>query len=67
MGRGSTGPSEDRVYAHPEDRLVLGLRLRRDPDAPERHAFVEPAQRMKLERYEGLLAATLPQWSQVWP
>jgi len=38
------------------------LRLRLDPEAPERHGFVEPEGRMKVEDYEAALGATRNQW-----
>jgi hypothetical protein len=43
-------------------RVAEGLRLRVDPDDPERHGFVEPDGKMKMAAYETALAATRDQW-----
>jgi hypothetical protein len=44
------------------ERVADRLRLRLDPDDPERHGLVEPDDRMKTEDYEDALAATRNQW-----
>jgi hypothetical protein len=44
------------------ERVADRLRLRLDPDDPERHGLVEPDDRMKTEDYEAALAATRDQW-----
>jgi hypothetical protein len=68
LGRGSTGHSDDRVYAV-EEAPVIAERLAVRPDAerPQIHAFVEPASRMLPDAYESALAATRPAWKVVWP
>lgn len=43
-------------------RLVEHLVLRPDPEAPERHGFVEPEQRMPVGEYEAAITATRNQW-----
>ena len=40
------------------DRLVL----RPDPNAPNRHGFVEPSERMTLQNYETALGETRDHW-----
>lgn len=68
MGRGSSGPVGDYVFAL--EPLVVernGLVLRADPIAPDIHAFVEPAARIVLEQYETRLLETRPSWAKVWP
>ena len=68
MGRGSTGPSRDRIYSIGDELAVVGLLVvRSDPGAPSRHAFVEPSQAMPLEHYEQALVSTRPAWRQAWP
>jgi hypothetical protein len=44
------------------ERVADRLRLRLDPDDPERHGLVEPDDKMKTEDYEAALAATRDQW-----
>lgn len=46
------------------DGMALGddLAWRRDPDAPDAHAFVEPARVMRLDTYRGALCGTRNQW-----
>ncbi len=68
MGRGSTGPPGDWVFSATEGQLVNpALLVRRDPRRPAKHALVEPRHSMQLNRYQGALAATRPQWRRVWP
>jgi len=65
MGKGSTGYAIDRVYAiDPGDvtRRPLGIRV-----TSPIHSLVEPARPTDLASYEGALAATRPDWQQVWP
>jgi hypothetical protein len=38
------------------------LMFRPDPEKPDRHGLVEPAQQMKVEEYQAALAATRDQW-----
>jgi hypothetical protein len=44
------------------ERVADRLCLRIDPDDPERHGFVEPDAKMKIEDYEAALSATSDQW-----
>ena len=44
------------------DQVAEHLRLRLDPDDPEKHGLVEPDDRMRTEDYETALAATRDQW-----
>jgi hypothetical protein len=68
LGRGSTGPLADHVFAVDADRaLPPDLAIRPDPIAPMVHAFMEPAKTMALESFEDLIAATRAQWSRAWP
>lgn len=68
MGRGSTGPGDDRVFSlAPEALVTHGLVARRDPGAPVVHALVEPARGVRLDEFERSLAATRPCWDQAWP
>jgi hypothetical protein len=48
--------------AFAEDQVAAHLRLRLDPDNPEKHGFVEPDDKMMLADYEAALAATRDQW-----
>ncbi len=68
MGRGSTGPAGDRVFAV-EGACVDAppLATRPDPARPEKHAFVEPSEPIPLDGFEAALAATRPHWRPVWP
>jgi hypothetical protein len=68
MGKGSSGRIDDRIYALantavPSDKLKVRL----DPEYPQRHAFVEPAIAIDLKGYEMNLVATRNDWKQVWP
>lgn len=68
MGRGSTGPRLDQVFAiAPQILPAKDLSLRADPLAPQVHAFIEPASRVAIERYEERLAETRIAWTKVWP
>ena len=68
MGRGSSGPADDRVYAIEEMALrSQPLDVRVDPNAPAVHAFVEPSMRMPLARYDTSLENTRISWGQAWP
>jgi hypothetical protein len=68
MGRGSAGRSDDRMYALAETEIPPDkLKVRLDPRYPEKHAFVEPADRIELVGYERNLAGTGKSWKQVWP
>jgi hypothetical protein len=68
MGRGSSGPAIDRVFALA--RAVVSstdLVVRLDPHRPDKHAFIEPSKAVPLPSYEAMLASTRPDWQQVWP
>jgi hypothetical protein len=68
MLRGSTGHPLDRVYAVASTSIPeTSLRVRADPRAPTKHAFIEPAAPVRLSGYEEALAGTRPLWTQVWP
>jgi len=68
MGRGSTGPREDHVFAVEEDSVGrAALVVRSDPSRPTKHAFVEPAELVELPLYEMNLASTRGNWVRVWP
>lgn len=45
--------------------LDVRLRVRRDPENPERHAFVEPAAAMTVNDYQAVLCATRRLWREV--
>jgi hypothetical protein len=63
LGRGSTGPDEDRVFSIlPQPLQNRGLVARPDPVAPAIHAFVEPAEVVQLPVFESSLVATRPDW-----
>lgn len=68
MKRGSAGNINDRMYTLTDASLPADkLRVRVDPQAPQRHAFVEPAAIIELAGYENHLADTRNDWRQVWP
>lgn len=68
LGRGSTGPTADRVFGVEEPPLrEARLEARRDPKRPDKHAFVEPTDPVALSVYESALAQTRPSWGLVWP
>jgi hypothetical protein len=67
MGRGSTGPAADWVFAIADTALPADLAVRPDPEAPKVHAFVEPRVDMLLSRLRDLLAGTRQAWRKVWP
>jgi hypothetical protein len=50
-----TGPFEAGEVAE-------GVALRLDPDAPQRHGFVEPERTMTADEYQQALAATQKEW-----
>lgn len=63
LGRGSTGPIDDRIFSITGSAVVeCDLTVRPDPAASDRHAFVEPARTTSLERYELALASTRLLW-----
>ena len=66
MGKCSTGPDGDSVYAI-EIPLDRTLNLWARPTPPEGHAEVEPMEAVPLSEYEANLAATRPAWRRVWP
>lgn len=68
MGRGSTGPGGDRIFAIGAPPLATArLTVRAAPDRPELHAFVEPGSPIPLAAYDGALSSTRPDWSCAWP
>ena len=68
LGRGSTGPAADTVYAIAEPLLEMrALVVRRDPGRPDKHAFEEPSAPTPLSAYESALESTCSAWRRVWP
>ena len=67
MKRGSTGKSEDRMYALAAASVSNALAVRPDPKAPERHVFLEPVFPMHILEYREALERTRLHWRQVWP
>ena len=68
MMRGSTGRPEDRMYELGHSSIPPSrLSVRPGPEAPGRHAFIEPALEVELHLYEKALADTRNRWDQVWP
>jgi hypothetical protein len=68
MGRGSTGPNEDRVYSIVHGSLAEAeLTARPDPARPSKHAFVEPREPVTLTVYEASLGRTREKWTRAWP
>lgn len=67
MGRGSTGPITDHVYAIGSELTAGDLLTRADPENPDRHVFVEPRRSMATETYEIAIAKTRPHWRKAWP
>jgi hypothetical protein len=56
------GSGDDPVWFLPIEEVSEPLRYRPDPRCPEDHGYIEPAERMKLERYEQALIATKTAW-----
>jgi hypothetical protein len=68
MRNGSTGNTDDRIYALPDISIRADkLSVRADPQHPDKHAFMEPAAIIELAGYETDLADTRRDWRQVWP
>jgi hypothetical protein len=68
MGRGSTGPVQDWIFAIGDPALdSASLSARLDPQSPERHAFIEPVTRLTFGDYNAALAATQAAWRRFWP
>lgn len=68
MGRGSSGPSVDRVFATDQSTFAAAdLHVRPDPEAPALHLFVEPRSCVSIAGYEANLESTRAQWVQAWP
>jgi hypothetical protein len=44
------------------DRIAEHLVLRPDPEAPDRHGFVEPERKMTVAEYEAAITSTRDQW-----
>ncbi len=59
-GRGS-----DPVFEIETDGLPEGLTYRPDPEALDRHGFVEPSRRMPFDEYERAIHATRRLWQLV--
>lgn len=65
MGRGASGPAQDRVYAiDPVAIMNEPLDVRQQSAV---HSFVEPSVKMRLAAYETALASTRTSWVQAWP
>lgn len=65
LGRGSTGPTGDRVFSIEDEPLeAVALTVRIDSNI---HAYVEPAVRMLKDAYDRALAATREAWKTIWP
>ena len=47
-----------KLYALETAQLPTDLRVRLDPEEPQRHAFIEPTREMSLEQYEHALRVT---------
>jgi hypothetical protein len=45
-------------------RLGGRLAYRSDPNAPDRHGFVEPSKLMSFDNYQAALAETRPNWTE---
>lgn len=65
--RDASGPNTLHCWTMGDGPFVDGpmvdrLWLRRDPDMPETHGFVEPHGKMPLDQYEVALAATQHHW-----
>jgi hypothetical protein len=68
MHNGSTGKTDDRMYALPDMSIRADrLSMRADPQHPDKHAFMEPAVMIELAGYETDLANTRSDWRQVCP
>jgi hypothetical protein len=65
MGRGSTGPGGDHVFAIARVQPEISIRF--DPLCPARHAFMEPSEPIPLAVFQIALANTRPDWQRVWP
>jgi hypothetical protein len=53
------------IFGLETNRLSHALVYRADPDAADRHGFVEPSVRMLFEAYQAALAETQPDWREV--
>jgi hypothetical protein len=58
---GGWGP--DPAWQIDEDDLPEGLVMRRDPEDPSRHGFVEPMETMTVDDYQEMLATSRSAWS----
>ena len=68
MGKGSTGPRGDHMFAISVPPLLAqSLMVRRDPEYPERHAFVESKMLRTHKDYSEALALTRASWRRAWP
>jgi hypothetical protein len=59
------GRSNDTVFELETDELPEKLRYRPDPEAPERHGFIEPARRMPFDEYRQAIYGTRTMWRPV--
>ncbi len=59
------GVGKDPVWQLDTDELPEELVYRPDPDAPERHGFIEPSRRMPFEEYQRAIHATRILWMPV--
>jgi hypothetical protein len=57
------GHGDDPVWQIEEADLPDSLTLRRDPDNPSRHGFIEPIEVMALSDYQEALATSRGIWS----
>jgi hypothetical protein len=56
------GSGKDPLWVIDSNEFVEGLIYRPDDAGPERHGFVEPGQRMRLDDFEDLLESTRDSW-----
>jgi hypothetical protein len=57
------GFAPDPLWQIESDDLPSTLTLRRDPDNPSRHGFIEPMDTMSLDDYQNALATSRGFWS----
>ena len=59
------GLGKDPLWVLDDEALGQDLASRRDPNAPDAHAFVEPVRVMPLGAYRRSLCETRDQWRRV--
>lgn len=59
------GSGVDPVFAIETLDLAPDLALRKDPDGPSGHGFVEPVRRMMFNDYQEAIWATRPKWYRI--